>query len=773
MEGPVGFVKSLLVGRPKRTEHLEHERLSKKLALAVFSSDALSSSAYATEQILLVLLLGGVAATGFAVPISIGITLVLATVVFSYQQTVKAYPAGGGSYLVARENLGRYAGLVAAAAILTDYVLTVAVSTSAGVAAVVSAAPGLHNLRVPIALVVISLVTLLNLRGIKESGQIFAVPTYAFIFLLSGTIIWGLVKYLGGGAPPEASETLRATEPVTLWLILRAFSNGSTALTGVEAMADGVGAFRKPEAKNASITLLAMGLILGYLFIGITVLSRLYHVSGPNEDAHRTVVAEVAVRVLGENPLFYAVQAATALILFLAANTAYADFPRLSAILARDRFAPRQMMNRGDRLAFSNGIIALGAFAAVLVVIYRAEEAHLINLYVVGVFTAFTLSQAGMVQRWRERRNEEPRWKRYSLVNGFGATATFTVLCIVIATKFLAGAWIVIATIPLLVLWFEIVHRHYQSVQLRLRDPGRRPAPARRQHVILLVGWPSEEEQRALAYAQVLRPVELRTVHFSTPDGPSGLIEEWGRVLGPSQSLEIVPVRSGLVRELRAYVREVRKRIDPADFLTVVIPERLQVGLLGMVRSRKTLLMKASLLFTPDVVVTDVPYIEGQPGQELMSQERQIRHVTLLMVSAVHNATLLALEYAKSLRADELHAVHVAVDPDEAARAFREWEAWSPGIPLEIVESPFRRLDVPLQEYVRGFLAQGNTVVSVVIPEFIVEKWWHHLLHNQNATTLKRIFLFEPNVVVTNIPYRIEPEGADFHASGRSAGARK
>jgi amino acid transporter len=755
MEGPVALVKSLLVGRPKATAHLEHERITKKLALAVFSSDALSSSAYATEEILLVLIAGGAAALRYAVPISIVITGMLGIVIFSYRQTVHAYPQGGGSYIVARENLGKYPGLVAAAAILTDYVLTVAVSISAGIAAVISAIPELAHARVLMALAVIAVMTLLNLRGIRESAQIFAVPTYAFIVLLGTTIAWGLVKHLVLHRPVPHSPVEPASQALTLYLLLRAFSNGSTALTGVEAIADGVGAFRKPEARNAATTLGAMAVILAFLFVGLTVLARLYGVHGPSEHPHRTVVALVALRVFGTGPLFFCVQAATALILFLAANTAYADFPRLSAILARDRFAPRQLLNRGDRLAFSNGILALGGLAGALVVIYGAQVSRLIHLYVVGVFTAFTLSQAGMVQRWRDNRAREPKWRRYAAVNGVGAAATFIVLCIVIATKFLAGAWIVVMAIPLLVLWFNTVYRHYQSAAVTLRDPARRPAPVRGHDVILLVGWPSEEERRALAYAQVMRPTALRTVHFAMPDDPPGLVTEWGRVLGLAQSLEIVPADGSLARGLRRYVSDVRRRMDASAFLTVIIPERLSPGPVGMLRSRQAFLMKASLLFTPGVVVTDIPYSPARPGESEPPHEIT-RHVALLLVSGAHNATLYALEYARSLAADVLQVVHVELDPGESAKVLREWEAWSPGIALEIVQSPFRRLAQPIQEYVRGFLADGRTMVTIIIPEFIVQKWWHHLLHNQSPLMLKRTFLYEPNVIVTSVPYRLE-----------------
>lgn len=440
--------KALLVGRPKETARLEHERLTKKVGLAVFASDNLSSSAYATEEMLHVLIVGGSAALFYAIPITIAITLVLAIIAVSYRETIHAYPSGGGAYIVAHENLGRYPGLVAASALLIDYVLTVSVSISAGIAALTSAAPGLNPYRVHLSLTVIILITVLNLRGVRESGAIFALPTYAFIALLGGTVVWGLVRYLVFGYRVPAPPALPALQPVTIFLLMRAFSHGSTAVTGIEAISNGVQAFRKPEARNAAITLSIMAAILGFLFVGTTTLSFLFHIAGPSHDPERTVVALIALNVFGLGPLFYAVQAATALILFLAANTSYADFPRLSAALARDRFAPRQLMNRGDRLAFSNGIIGLAALASVLVVIYDADVSRLINLYVVGVFTSLTLSQTGMVRHWAERRDSEPRWRRQISVNAVGAVATFIVLGIVLATKFSDGAWMVVAGSP-------------------------------------------------------------------------------------------------------------------------------------------------------------------------------------------------------------------------------------------------------------------------------------------------------------------------------------
>jgi hypothetical protein len=493
------------------------------------------------------------------------------------------------------------------------------------------------------------------------------------------------------------------------------------------------------------------------MFIGLTALASLYQVHSPSENPHRTVVALIALRIYGQgSPLFYAVQAATALILVLAANTAYSDFPRLSAILARDRFAPRQMMTRGDRLSYSNGILALGALAGLLVIAYRAEYTRIINMYVVGVFTAFTLSQAGMVQRWRERRGSESRWRRYALINGFGAASTLVVLGIVIQSKFLAGAWIVMVAIPLLVLWFDTVNRHYRRFGVTLRDPARRPMRVDKHHVVLLVGWPSAEERRALAYADLVGPERLHCVHFSKPGEMRDIVLRWGSVMEKATSLEIVPSRGSLAGDVGAYLDELRARIPPSEFLTVVVPEVIRSGITGLVQGRSTFLVKASLLFKPDVIVTDVVVQQDEVGVPDLVVKR---HVVLVLVSGVHNATMLALQYANSLSAHEVRAVHVAIDPGESAKVVREWSAWAPGRELELIDSPYRELAGPLKDYVRGLTASPGALVTILIPEFIVTKWWHNLLHNQTALALKRTFLYEPDVVVTSVPYSLRGAG--------------
>jgi len=771
MPHPLATLKTVLVGKPKDTASLAHERLSKKVGLAVFASDNLSSSAYATEEMLTVLVVGGSAALLWSIPITLAITTVLALIALSYRETIHAYPSGGGAYIVAHENLGRYPGLVAASALLIDYVLTVSVSISAGVDAVVSGAPGLDGYRVPIAVATIGVMTTLNLRGVKESGRLFAVPTYAFVVLLGGMIVWGFVRYLALGyrvPPPVPHE---AMEPLTLFLLMRAFSHGSAAVTGIEAISNGVPAFREPEARNAATTLAAMAAILASLFIGITVLARLFHIEGPTEEPRRTVVALIARTVFGGGPLFFAVLGATALILFLAANTSYADFPRLSAVLARDRFAPRQLMNRGDRLAFSNGILALGILASLLVVLYQAEVSRLINLYVVGVFTSLTLSQAGMVRHWQQRRAEEPRWRRHMLINAAGGTATTVVLVIVVLTKFLEGAWMVVVAASVLVVTLESINRHYVAVGDSLRDPSRGPRRAGQNHVVLLVGTPDDAERLAFLYAERVRTLELHSVHFSERGDPKGLEARWAREIGllpTSPALEIVEARAGVRRELRRYIEQLRARDDPSDFVTVLVCERMGGGLLPWLGSRKALVIKTALLFTPGVVVTDVPFVPGA-GRSALERQATPRHVVIVLVSALHNATLHALEYARTLSADELQAVHVALDPEMAQRHVRAWREHDPGVPLQILDSPYRELAGRVRSHVREITADGATIVTLVIPEFVVRKWWHNFLHNQNALDLKWTFLREPDVVVTSVPYHltVEPRGTAPAHPGR------
>jgi amino acid transporter len=583
-----------------------HERLRKRVALAVFSSDALSSVAYATEEILLILVLTGTAALHLSVPIALAITALLAIVAISYQQTIHAYPSGGGSYIVARANLGAVAGLVAAAALLVDYVLTVSVSVAAGVAAVTSAFPQLTPHKVALGVACVTSIALANIRGVRESGRIFAVPTYFFIASFGFMILEGFYRLATGSLPRQPPPTLPPSEALTWFLILRAFSSGCTAMTGTEAISNGIPAFRPPESRNAAITLGWMAVILGTFFVGITVLAdRL----GVVPVADETVVSQIARRLHGSGLFYYAIQAATALILVLAANTSFADFPRLSSLLARDRFVPRQFATLGERLVFSNGILVLGAMAAVLLVIFGGETHALIPLYAVGVFISFTLSQSGMVRHWWKERVSG--WRHKIAINGLGALATGVVTVVIAATKFTHGAWIVVLVIPTLVATFLAMRRHYEDVADQLSLEGLPGPPELRHTVLVVVGDLHRGVVRAVQYAKTLAApsVAVRAVFVETDPAKTHKLEEkwarWG--LGVPLVILNSPYRS-LLRPLVEYLDALQSLGDD-HIVTVVIPEFLPSRWWQHILHNQTaLLIKGALLFRKNTVVADVPY---------------------------------------------------------------------------------------------------------------------------------------------------------------------
>ncbi|HKY22981.1 MAG TPA: APC family permease [Vicinamibacterales bacterium] len=608
-EGLFGQIKRFVVGEPIPSHLAHHERLSRFTGLAVLSSDALSSVAYATEEVLRVLILVGISALSVGTPIAIVIAAILAVVVFSYRQTIYAYPTGGGAYIVAQDNLGETPALIAAGALLIDYVLTVAVSIAAGVAAITSAFPAWHLNRVEMALGFVAVTMLANLRGIRESGRIFALPTYFFVVSLLALIAVGAWRALSGTVEPvQPLNPIQPTgETLTLFLLLTAFSNGCTAMTGVEAVSNGVPAFKPPEAKNAASTMLMMAALSITMFLGITLLAHSYQVTPSDQE---TVVSQIARGVFGGRGVaYYLVQAATVLILVLAANTAYADFPRLASILARDRYLPRQLMNQGDRLAFSNGIVALSVFAGLLLVLYGGDTHSLIPLYMIGVFVSFTFSQAGMVMHWR--RLGGPRWKTSAAINGFGATVTGIVLIVVAVTKAHEGAWIVLVLIPVAVFFLRLTKRHYDVVASQLS----------------LDGWRTDNLRR--------------------------------------------------------------------------------------------------------------------------------ENIVLVPISGVHRAVVQAVEYAKTLSHD-VRAVYVSMDPAITSHLRSDWERWGQGVPLVVLESPYRSLMEPFLEYIEQVDAERpSDFLTVVLPEFVPAKWWHHLFHNQRALLIKGALLFKPNVVVTSVPFHL------------------
>lgn len=621
---------TLLIGRPLSTADAPHQTIGRLIGLAVFSSDALSSVAYAPQEMLIILALAGPAAFAYSIPLAIGIIVLLAILTISYEQTIHAYPGGGGAYIVARDNLGEMPALIAAAALLTDYILTVAVSISSGTAQLVSAFPGLYDLRVWISVAMVIFVMVINLRGVKESGTAFAVPTYFFLTMMYITVGVGLIRLglgtLGVVDSPPMDMMGGFVQPLSLFLILRAFSSGTTALTGVEAISNGITAFKEPRTKNAGQTLVIMAFILGSLMLGITILS---HSIGALPSEEETIISQLARTVFGDRNILYILSiASTTVILMMAANTAFADFPRLSALTASDGFLPRQMTYRGSRLVYSRGIVALAAIASLLIIIFQASVTRLIPLYAIGVFLSFTLSQSGMARRWiksgkmkegeelKERGSTlrfEKTWVFKMIVNGFGALITLTVLTIFTLTKFHDGAWVVIILIPILVSIFWSIHHHYEMVAKQLSLD----------HVV-------------------------------------------------------------------AAPRVVRQR--------VIIP-----------------------------------------------------------ISGVHQGSLAGLRYARTL-SDDITAVHVSVDPEEAIRVQQKWEKWGEGYRLVILDSPYRLFIEPLLEYIDEIDAQRipNEVITIVVPFFVPRNPLANGLHTRTAAALRNVLLGRKDIVIIEVPYQVD-----------------
>ncbi|AFY91269.1 APC family permease [Chroococcidiopsis thermalis] len=567
-------IKRSLLGKPLPTSAFAEERLSNAAGLAVLSSDALSSVAYATEEILLVLILAGSNALKLSLPIGGAILLLLTVVTLSYRQTIRAYPGGGGAYTVSRENLGLYPGLVAAAALAIDYVLTVTVSISAGVAALTSAIPFLSTFTIDLCLLAVFLVMLANLRGVRAAGNLLMLPTYGFIASIFLLVCLGLVQQLSGYVP-SAVATIPATEPLSLFLILRAFAAGCTALTGIEAISNGVMAFKPPEWKNARLTMLYMSAILGVMFTGITYLVHAYHIV---PTAGQTVVSLLGRHIFGNGLLYYVTQATTLLILLLAANTSFADFPRLASLLARDGFLPRQLSILGDRLIYSNGILLLSLFAAFLIILFQGQTNAIIPLYAVGVFTSFTLSQTGMVLHWFN--HQTPGWKSRATINGIGATVTAIVLGVIVVTKFLLGAWLVVVMIPLVVWLFLAIRSYYQTISDRLSIVGlephrypmlRTPCDTVTHPALVLVGQLHRGTLEALDYARSIAD-EIVAVHVDIGTTDRDSFQQQWQQLEADIPLAILdsPYRS-VISPLSNFVSEFEAQ-HSGLFCTIVIP---------------------------------------------------------------------------------------------------------------------------------------------------------------------------------------------------------
>ena len=662
-------LKRFLVGTPISTDEAQHERLTKKTALAVFSSDALSSVAYSTEAILLVLLAAGSIATGYLVPIVVGITVLLGILVLSYRQTIHAYPSGGGAYIVAKDNLGTQAGLVAGASLLVDYILTVAVSVSAGVAAITSAAHGtrfefFEDHRVAICILLVVFIAVINLRGVRESGAIFAGPTYLFIFSMLALVFVGFFHYFTTGDAMPTPDNIHFDDSVgaigqgaltggaLVWLLLRAFASGCTALTGVEAISNGIPAFKKPESKNAAQTLTVMAVVMSVLILGTGFLA--YKINAhPSPD--ETLVSAMTRHTFGTGAFYYFVQAATAAILVLAANTSFADFPRLASLLAADRFLPRQFANRGDRLVFSNGVIILAVFSVLLIVIFGGSEQAMLPLYAIGVFLSFTLSQSGMVVHWlRLRKSEEAKrriveqeealsihatedpnaathrlerlraierdeggnWLLATLVNGAGAIITFVVLIVIATTKFTHGAWAVLVLIPLIVLMFRAINGHYKLVAAQLSlDKSTKPIDLEtlEHRVIVPVSGIHRGVLPALKYAKSIGgkngSMKVVAVYVEiNPQNTEELKKQWA-TWGEGVPLEVLasPFRS-VTAPLFKFIGEETAR-HKNSITTVVLPEFVpRVWWQQLLHNQTTLLIKGKLLFARNIIVTSVPH---------------------------------------------------------------------------------------------------------------------------------------------------------------------
>ncbi|WP_420116661.1 APC family permease [Micromonospora sp.] len=634
MASPTSLLKRLLVGRPFRSDRLQHTLLPKRIALPVFASDALSSVAYAPDEILLTLSIAGASAFLFSPWIALAVVVVMLTVVASYRQNVHAYPSGGGDYEVATVNLGPRAGLAVGSALLVDYVLTVAVSVSSGVANLGSVVPFVATHKVLIAVSAVVLLTAMNLRGLRESGTAFAIPTYGFVIVIGGMILTGLVRYFILGddlRAPSAGLEIQAEHSVTgfalIFLLLRTFSSGCAALTGVEAISNGVPAFKAPKSRNAATTLLLLGTISVSMLVGIIWLARLTGLqfvedpntqilSGPDGYVQKTVTTQLGETVFGGGSvLLYVVAGMTALILFLAANTAFNGFPVLGSILAQDRYLPRQLHTRGDRLAFSNGIVFLAVFAIVLIVGFQAEVTRLIQLYIVGVFVSFTLSQAGMIRHWNRhlRTERDPQARRRMFrsraINAFGMAMTGTVLVIVLITKFLLGAWIAIAAMAVIYVLMLAIRRHYDRIAAELEPTEVRGVLPARNHAIVLVSKLHQPTLRAIAYARATRPDTLTAVTVNVDEKDTRqLQQEWERRELPVPLTVVDSPYREITRPILNFVANTRRE-SPRDVVTVFIPEYV-VGHWweNLLHNQSALRLKGRLLFEPGVMVTSVPW---------------------------------------------------------------------------------------------------------------------------------------------------------------------
>jgi amino acid transporter len=798
----LGRVRRFLIGRPLTTAAAEVERMNRLIALAVLSTDALSSVAYATEASLAVLIAAGSGALGINLPIGIAVALLVLIVSTSYRQTIYAYPNGGGSYAVARENLGLWPGLLAAAALLIDYTLTVAVSVASGVDALISAFQGLAPFAVQLGLLFILILVIGNLRGVREAGAVFAVPTYIFIVVYLVLIAVGIVRSFiapvgvpGHFPPPGPQAPPYNVTSVSILLILTAFASGCSAMTGVEAIANSVPVFKRPEARNAASIMTALALILATLFIGITILDYRYLVE-PTASGTPTIIAQITQHVFTGNWswFFYIVQFSTLLVLVLAANTSFNGFPRLASILAHDGFLPYWFGLRGSRLVYSAGIIVPAVFAATLIIIFQGNVVALINLFVVGVFTAFTLGQTGLVRRWLRQRG--PQWQRKMAINGVGAGATGVATVIIVVTKFTRGAWIVVIAIPILLLMFWATEHHYMRTQ-RQAAARRSPRPEEIRHAIVVpVAVMNEPTLQSLAYARSIT-AQVIAVHIARTAGQDAqLAHDWAAWVEKTRAfrrrsdqtmdegspeLRILPADHH--RWLPIFLRQLKALLEFVDQLhaslpgrkvTVVLPEWGETRWwLQPLRRPLAFFLKVALFLRPDIAVADVPYhyyhLHGAASAGPM-HPGAVHHLMLVPFSTLNQPVLESLAYAYSI-SPRVVAIHVVGDQEDASIVERDWEQWRAqmGLPPEqpgavttpephlvLIESPYRVVLAPLLTYSDALHREHpQATITIVLPEVVVAHWWQQPLHNQLPLRLKAVLLHRPGIVLTDVTYHL------------------
>jgi amino acid transporter len=765
-------VKRTILGRALSTASLAHERLGKVGALAIFSSDALSSVAYATEEMLKTLFLAGVGAVAFSliVPLSGAIVAVLAILIFSYRQTIKAYPSAGGAYIVTKDNFGSIPAQVAGVALLTDYVLTVAVSVSAGVAAIIALVPSTAPWRVEMAVVSVILIAYGNLRGVRESGRLFSVPTYVFITCIITMITIGAVRLATGSLQSAAGVGTVTTSGagwlagVPLFVALHALASGSTAMTGVEAISNGVPAFRPVEWRNARHTLVVLGLLLSTMFLGISSLAAKLHVA-PDFSGRSTVVADIGRAVFGVSGLghvaFAILQISTTLILVLAANTAYADFPRLASFAAGDEFLPRRFTTRGHRLVFSNGILALSGAAIALVIVFDADVGRLIPFYAIGVFTSFTLSQAGMAKR--HLRIREPGWRVGLLINGVGAVASAIVLAIIARTKFAEGAWIVIALMPIGVVALLRLHTQYERERTELEHDlaAFEPPVGRAPIAILLVDDLDPKTVHALQYARTIRIERVIAVHVEhTPERTRDLQRSWQAAgLGevPLRVIRGSDDRAAVVGGfLAAYER------DDRDVVVIVPVPHARTPAARLADRRAGARLDRALLPYPNVRVTLVrdhpdgvhPLQRDDAGRPVVRLSARGLHEVVILVDKLDRATLEAISYSMDLGATSIRAVHAAADPEHAARLIARWSELRAPVPLDVIECWDRDITRALEIHVLG-LTKETTEVTAVMPRRYYPKIRQRLLHDRTSRSIQRALGRYAHVDVSDVPYYV------------------